>query len=396
MNTPKETRILLGVTGGIAAYKSCELTRLLVQAGYRVQVVMTPEATAFVTPLTLQALSGQPVRVELLDPAGESAMSHINLARDHELILVAPATAHFLARLRAGWADDLLTTLCLAAEVPIVVVPAMNQAMWSDAATQHNLALLRERKVLLFGPDSGEQACGDIGPGRMLEPQAIAELAAAQFASGALAGVKVTITAGPTREAIDPVRYLSNHSSGKMGYALAQAAMEAGAAVTLISGPVALTPPERVKLVKVESAQQMLDASLADPGEIFIGVAAVADYRPAQVAGSKIKKQADTLTLELVRNPDILATVAQLKPKPFCVGFAAETDQLADYAKAKRKSKGIPLLAANLAQYAFGRDDNALTLFDDQGEHVLPRTSKVELARQLVRHIAGMLGARSR
>jgi phosphopantothenoylcysteine decarboxylase/phosphopantothenate--cysteine ligase len=264
----------------------------------------------------------------------------------------------------------------------------MNQAMWADAATQHNLALLRERKVQLFGPDSGEQACGDVGPGRMLEPQAIAELCAAQFAVGALAGVKVTITAGPTREAIDPVRYLSNHSSGKMGYALAQAAVEAGAAVTLISGPVALAPPERVTLVKVESAQQMLEASLAEPGEVFIAVAAVADYRPAQVAPGKIKKQAETLTLELVRNPDILATIAQLKPKPFCVGFAAETDRLADYAKGKLRDKQLDMIFANDAASTFGADESSVTAYWDKAgqlkEAQFERASKALLARELI------------
>ncbi len=388
MRSLQNKRILLGITGGIAAYKSAELCRLLIKAGAEVRVVMTRGAQHFITPMTMQALSGQRVHTELLDAEAEAAMGHIELARWADLILVAPASANFIARLAQGEAGDLLTTLCLARRAPLALAPAMNQAMWGDAATQHNLALLRERKVLLFGPDSGEQACGDIGPGRMLEPQAIAELAAAQFVTGALAGVRVTITAGPTREAIDPVRYLSNHSSGKMGYALAQAAVDAGAAVTLISGPVALPVPERVKLVKVESAQQMLDAALAEPGEIFIGVAAVADYRPAQVATSKIKKQADTLTLQLVRNPDILATVAQLKPKPFCVGFAAETGQLADYAKGKLREKQLDMIFANDATSTFGQDAASIAAYwnkDGQVKEALfERAGKLLIARELI------------
>lgn len=388
MRSLQNKRILLGLTGGIAAYKSAELCRLLTKAGAEVRVVMTRGAQEFITPMTMQALSGQRVHTELLDTDAEAAMGHIELARWADLILVAPASANFIARLAQGEANDLLTTVCLARRGPLALAPAMNQAMWSATATQQNLATLREHKVQLFGPDSGEQACGDIGPGRMLEPQAIAELAAAQFTSGILAGVKVTITAGPTREAIDPVRYLSNHSSGKMGYALAQAAMEAGAAVTLISGPVALAPPERVKLVKVESAQQMLEASLAEPGEIFIAVAAVADYRPAQVASSKIKKQAATLTLQLVRNPDILATVAQLKPKPFCVGFAAETDNLADYAKAKLRDKQLDMILANDATSSFGADASSITAYWEKAGHIkeaqFERAGKTLLAREII------------
>jgi phosphopantothenoylcysteine decarboxylase/phosphopantothenate--cysteine ligase len=388
MRSLQNKRILLGLTGGIAAYKSAELCRLLTKAGAEVRVVMTRGAQEFITPMTMQALSGQRVHTELLDADAEAAMGHIELARWADLILVAPASANFIARLAQGEAADLLTTLCLARRGPLALAPSMNQAMWLDAATQHNLTLLRARKVRLFGPDSGEQACGDVGPGRMLEPQAIAELAAAQFVSGALAGVRVTITAGPTREAIDPVRYLSNHSSGKMGYALAQAAVEAGAAVTLISGPVALPPPERVKLVKVESAQQMLEASLAEPGEIFIAVAAVADYRPAQVAASKIKKQADTLTLELVRNPDILATVAQLKPKPFCVGFAAETDNLADYARSKLRDKQLDMIFANDATATFGADEASVTAYWEKAGHIkeaqFERAGKMLIAREIL------------
>jgi phosphopantothenoylcysteine decarboxylase/phosphopantothenate--cysteine ligase len=388
MRSLQNKRILLGITGGIAAYKSAELCRLLTKAGAEVRVVMTRGAQEFITPMTMQALSGQRVHTELLDAEAEAAMGHIELARWADLILVAPASANFLAQLTQGEAGTLLHTLCLARRCPLAIAPAMNQAMWQDAATQHNLAQLRERKINILGPDSGDQACGDVGPGRMLEPQAIADWAAAQFAHGALAGVRVTITAGPTREAIDPVRYLSNHSSGKMGYALAQAAIEAGAAVTLISGPVALAAPERARLVPVESAQQMLDAALADPGDVFIAVAAVADYRPAQVATSKIKKQADTLTLELVRNPDILATVAQLKPKPFCVGFAAETDNLADYAKGKLRDKQLDMILANDAASTFGRDEASVTAYWDKAGHIkeaqFERAGKALLAREII------------
>jgi phosphopantothenoylcysteine decarboxylase/phosphopantothenate--cysteine ligase len=388
MRSLQNKRILLGISGGIAAYKSAELCRLLTKAGAEVRVVMTRGAQEFITPMTMQALSGHRVHTELLDAEAEAAMGHIELARWADLILVAPASANFIARLAHGEANDLLTTVCLARRGPLALAPAMNQAMWQDAATQYNLSLLRERKVLLFGPDSGVQACGDVGPGRMLEPQAIAELAASQFASGSLAGVKVTITAGPTREAIDPVRYLSNHSSGKMGYALAQAAVDAGAAVTLISGPVSLPVPDRVQLVKVESAQQMLEACLAQPGEVFIAVAAVADYRPAQVASSKIKKQADTLSLELVRNPDILATIAQLKPKPFCVGFAAETDKLTEYAVGKLRDKQLDMICANEATSTFGQDASSITVYWEKGGHLkeaaFEHAGKMLLARELI------------
>lgn len=386
--TLQNKRILLGLTGGIAAYKSAELCRLLIKAGAEVRVVMTRGAQEFITPMTMQALSGQRVHTDLLDADAEAAMGHIELARWADLILVAPASANFIARLAQGEASDLLSTLCLARRGLLALAPAMNQAMWHDAATQQNLQTLRERKLLLFGPDSGDQACGDVGPGRMLEPTAITELCAAQFATGALAGVKVTITAGPTREAIDPVRYLSNHSSGKMGYALAQAAVDAGAAVTLVSGPVAIPAPDRVRLIKVESAQQMLEACLAEPGEVFIGVAAVADYRPARVAASKIKKQSDTLTLQLVRNPDILATIAQLKPKPFCVGFAAETEQLADYAKGKLHDKRLDMILANDATATFGSDSASVTAFWHKDGHVkealFERAGKALLAREII------------
>ncbi|MDR0780997.1 MAG: bifunctional phosphopantothenoylcysteine decarboxylase/phosphopantothenate--cysteine ligase CoaBC, partial [Pseudomonadales bacterium] len=328
----RNKRLLLGLSGGIAAYKAAELCRLFIKSGAEVQVVMTEGAQSFITPLTLQALSGQRVHTHLLDTEAEAAMGHIALARWADLIVVAPASASFIARLAAGEASDLLSALCLARRGPLAIAPAMNQAMWHNAATQHNLDTLRQRGVALWGPDSGAQACGDVGLGRMLEPTELFTLAQGSFASGLLAGLKVTLTAGPTREALDPVRYLSNHSSGKMGYALAEAAVDAGAEVTLISGPTALPIPPRLRFVAVESAADMLAACQGQRADIFIGVAAVADYRPAEHAPHKLKKDHDTFALTLVRNPDILATMAASVPKPFCVGFAAETRDLAAYA----------------------------------------------------------------
>ena len=312
-------QIILGVTGGIAAYKAAELCRLLIKAGADVRVVMTPSAAEFITSLTFQALSGNRVHIELLDEEAEAAMGHIELARWADLVLIAPASANFIARLSQGRAEDLLSTLCLATNAPIAVAPAMNQAMWRNQNTQDNLQQLKQKNITILGPASGEQACGDVGLGRMLEPEEITQAAADIFETGELAGVNITITAGPTREAIDPVRYISNHSSGKMGYALARAAMEAGAKVVLVSGPVALEPPPQVKLVAVESARQMLDACQVVPGDIFISVAAVADYRPANSASEKIKKNADTMELSLVKNPDILARISLSAQRPFCV-----------------------------------------------------------------------------
>lgn len=392
MNPPKGTRILLGISGGIAAYKSCELTRLLVQAGYRVQVVMTPEATAFVTPLTLQALSGQPVRLELLDPVGESAMSHIRLARDHELILIAPATAHFLARLRAGWADDLLTTLCLAAEVPIVVAPAMNQAMWQNPATRDNIEVLESRGIRCLGPTTGLQACGESGPGRMLEPPDILQ-ALQHSASGRLAGLSVLISAGPTHEPLDPVRFIGNRSSGKMGYALARAARLAGARVTLVSGPVALTVPAGVRLIPVETAADMHAAVMAESvrHQIYIGAAAVADFTPDEVKPHKIKKTEAGLMLSLRKTTDILASVARLDPPPFTVGFAAETEDMAHYARRKREAKGVDMVAGNRVgggEGGFGSDDNALYVCWHGGDTHFPLMPKQQLAERLVTLIA--------
>ncbi|WP_019528515.1 bifunctional phosphopantothenoylcysteine decarboxylase/phosphopantothenate--cysteine ligase CoaBC [Dasania marina] len=385
--------ILLGVTGGIAAYKSAELIRRLKEQGAEVQVVMTAAAQEFITPLTLQALSGNPVHTSLLDPEAEAAMGHIALARWADLVLVAPATADFMARLATGQANDLLTTLCLATNAPIAIAPAMNQAMWRDAATQQNLSTLIAQQVAIFGPGDGEQACGDVGPGRMIEPNHIAELAAQQFASGSLDGVKLVITAGPTIEAIDPVRFISNHSSGKMGFALAQAAIDAGASVTLIAGPVHLATPERCQRINVQSAEQMLQAvneQLAHC-DIFIGCAAVADYRPATVAEQKIKKNDDSMTISLVRNPDIISAVAQHQPRPFCVGFAAETENLLAHAQQKLARKNLDMIIANdVANSAIGfnSDNNAATLITQHGQQLLALASKTQLARAAIVHIA--------
>ena len=381
-------QIILGVTGGIAAYKAAELCRLLIKAGADVRVVMTPSAAEFITSLTFQALSGNRVHIELLDEEAEAAMGHIELARWADLVLIAPASANFIARLSQGRAEDLLSTLCLATNAPIAVAPAMNQAMWRNQNTQDNLQQLKQKNITVLGPASGEQACGDVGLGRMLEPEEIAQAAAAMFETGELAGVNITITAGPTREAIDPVRYISNHSSGKMGYALARAAMEAGAKVVLVSGPVALEPPPQVKLVAVESARQMLDACQVVPGDIFISVAAVADYRPANSASEKIKKNADTMELSLVKNPDILAQISLSAQRPFCVGFAAETQNIEEYARKKLLDKKLDLIFANNAADTFNSESALATAYWPEGEHPFPRSSKSSLARDMVSLIA--------
>tara|TARA_R110000824_G_scaffold336_4_gene1950 strand:+ start:1899 stop:3092 length:1194 start_codon:yes stop_codon:yes gene_type:complete len=381
-------QVLLGITGGIAAYKSAELCRLLVKAGADVRVVMTSAACEFITPLTMQALSGHRVHTDLLDEAAEAAMGHIELARWADLVLVAPASANFMARLSHGEANDLLTTLCLATQAPIALAPAMNQAMWTKQNTQDNLAQLKNSGIHIFGPADGEQACGDIGPGRMLEPVELVDHAAGIFRPGVLAGLHVCVTAGPTREAIDPVRYISNHSSGKMGYALAEAAVEAGATVSLISGPVNLAPPAHVEFIPIESAQQMFDAATALSCDIFIGVAAVADYRPEHSADNKIKKSADILELKLLKNPDILASIAAQKQKPFCVGFAAETENLADNAKIKLQEKNIDLVIANLATETFNKDDASVTAYWSGGEKEFPASRKTELARKLIQLIS--------
>lgn len=396
----QQQRILLGITGSIAAYKSAELTRLLRQAGAEVQVVMTPAAAQFVTPLTLQALSGCPVRRELFDIAAEAAMGHIELARWADLILVAPATADFLARLRIGQADDLLSTLCLASEAPVVLVPAMNRIMWQHPATRDNVATLEQRGVAIWGPAAGAQACGEEGPGRMLEPVEIVGRLQSLKRSAVLGGLKVMITAGPTREAIDPVRFLSNRSSGKMGYALAWAAREAGAEVTLISGPVALSPPPGVEVIKVESCRQMYDRVMdrVRDCDIFIGAAAVADYTPLGTAVDKLKKQKRRITLELVQTPDILAAVAASESRPFTVGFAAETERLRDYARSKLERKRLDMIAANWVgpERGFETDDNALWVLWPGGEKDLGRASKWELARRLIDLIGERYGQENR
>ena len=390
--------VLLGIGGGIAAYKSADLVRRLKERGFDVRVVMSQSAMEFITPLTLQALSGHPVSSSLLDPAAEAAMGHIELARWADLVIIAPATANLLARINAGMADELITTTCLATEAPIALCPAMNQQMYRNLATQANLASLQSRGYTLWGPASGSQACGEVGPGRMLEPLEIAELASRFFAtkdvyaeqeSQPLAGQSVLITAGPTREAIDPVRYISNHSSGKMGFALAKAAADMGADVTLVAGPVNLATPEGVTRINVESAQNMLDAVMenVDNKDIFIGCAAVADYRVSDIATSKIKKSAEEMQLALVRNPDILATVASLANRPFMVGFAAETHDVEAYARDKLKRKNLNMIAANdvsVAGLGFNADANALRIFWPQGSQDLPATDKLTLARQLL------------
>lgn len=392
-------QVVLGVSGGIAAYKSAELVRRLKDAGAEVRVVMTRAAYEFITPLTLQALSGNPVHGDLLDPAAEAAMGHIELARWADLVLIAPATADLMARLANGRGDDLLTTLVLATDAPVALAPAMNQAMWRDPATQANLQTLLQREIRVFGPAAGEQACGDIGPGRMLEPLDLAARCADCFELGLLSGRHVLINAGPTREAIDPVRYISNHSSGKMGFALAEAAAEAGARVTLVAGPVNLPTPPRVERIDVISAAEMLAAcEAALPADLFIASAAVADYRPAACAAGKLKKDpgSDTgMTLQLVRNPDILATLASHAQRPWCVGFAAETDDVLGYASDKLTRKNLDLIIANDVSQpgiGFNSDDNAVTLIDRSlTPQSLPRASKHKLARQIIAFIANHL-----
>jgi phosphopantothenoylcysteine decarboxylase/phosphopantothenate--cysteine ligase len=383
-------KILLGVTGGIAAYKAAELVRRLSERSVDVHVVMTQAACGFITPATLQALSGNPVFTDMWDPRIRDSMAHIELSRDKHLIVIAPATADFLAKLAVGIADDLLSTLCLARDCPLVVAPAMNRQMWEHPATQRNVAQLNADRIEVLGPAAGDQACGEVGMGRMLEAIEIAQSVTALLAPKALAGVRMLVTAGPTFEAIDAVRGLTNQSSGKMGYAVARAAVEAGADVTLVSGPTSLTAPARVERVDVVSADDMLSAvkKRVAKADVFVSVAAVADYRPAKVSEQKIKKGDRAVSLELVPNEDILAYVAALPKAPFCVGFAAESEKLAEYAEEKRRRKKVPLLAANLVQHAIGADDNEITLFDDEGAHPLPRAPKEVVARQLVAHIA--------
>jgi len=407
MNNLTNKRILLGVTGGIAAYKSAELLRRLRDHGAEVRVVMTRGACEFITPLTMQALSGREVHTELLDQAAESAMSHIALARWCDVVLVAPASANFIARLAQGMADDLLSTLCLATTAPVVIAPAMNQQMWSNLATQANIAILAQREINIVGPGEGSQACGEVGPGRMLEPDQLISATGQLFSTGLLADLKLVVTAGPTRETIDPVRYITNHSSGRMGYAVARAAAEAGANVTLVSGPVTIDAPHQVRHISVESAEQMRDAVMSDISEsdIFVATAAVADYRCVNVAEQKIKKTSDDLKLLLQKNPDILAEVARLPEAPFTVGFAAETENLLDNARLKLIDKKLDMIAANQVgeDLGFNVEENALQVFWQAGNktqgdqsrknqtikhQTLERAPKEKLARQLIKVIA--------
>ncbi len=402
-NNLRQKRVLLGVTGGIAAYKSAELVRRLQDEGADVRIIMTKSATEFVKPLTFQALSSYPIHTELLDPSAEAAMGHIELARWADVFVIAPASANTIAKLMHGEADDLLSTVVLACRAPLVVVPAMNQAMWANAATQANMKILQDRQINILGPDSGVQACGDIGEGRMLSVPDIVTQLNDTFSNKALSGKHVVITAGPTREAIDPVRYISNHSSGKMGYALAQAALEAGAAVSLISGPTQLTPPERATTVNVKSALDMHAATseACKDADIFIACAAVADYRPADIAESKIKKNDDTMSISLVKNPDILADISINKTSLFTVGFAAETNDMIKHATGKLERKNLNMIIANKVgsglATGFNSDENAAEVLYQTGSEVtqtsFPQNSKSLLAKQLISFIADKVSA---
>jgi len=389
----KNKSIVLGITGGIAAYKAAELVRLLVKANIDVQVVMTKAACEFITPVTMQALSGKPVFTDMWDASIPNGMPHIELSRAADAIVIAPASADFMAKLVHGRADDLLSTLCLARDCPLLVAPAMNKQMWENPATQRNIAQLSADGISLLGPDSGEQACGEVGLGRMLEAEHLLYLIQAHFQAKILKGKKVLITAGATLEMIDPVRAITNLSSGKMGYAIAQAAYEMGADVTLVSGTSSEKAPIGVRTVTSISADAMYQSvmqRIADQ-DIFIGVAAVADYSPATTSLQKIKKSESSLTIELKRNKDILAEVASLPSPPFCVGFAAETENLLEYAETKRQQKKLPLIVSNLSHDAMGSDDNSVTLLDEKGAHPLERAPKIEIARLLLQHVANML-----
>ncbi|MGL0817278.1 bifunctional phosphopantothenoylcysteine decarboxylase/phosphopantothenate--cysteine ligase CoaBC [Vibrio vulnificus] len=400
MQTLAGKKILLGISGGIAAYKCADLTRRLKERGAEVQVVMTKAAKEFITPLTMQAVSGRPVSDSLLDPAAEASMGHIELAKWADLILLAPATADLIARMAAGMGNDLLTTLVLATEAPVAVSPAMNQQMYRNVATQENIATLSRRGMEIWGPAAGEQACGDVGPGRMLEPMQLVALCEQFFQPKPLQDKSILITAGPTREAIDPVRYITNHSSGKMGYALAQAAMQLGANVTLISGPVSLPTPVNVNRINVDSAQEMYDAVMAQASDhdIFISCAAVADYRPATIAEQKLKKtdDSDEMTITMVKNPDIVASVsAMTENRPFTVGFAAETNDVEVYARRKLEKKKLDLLCANdvsVEGQGFNSSDNAITLYWSQGEKALPLNSKAALSMEILKQIQTLMG----
>ncbi|WP_264404113.1 bifunctional phosphopantothenoylcysteine decarboxylase/phosphopantothenate--cysteine ligase CoaBC [Vibrio owensii] len=392
MQTLAGKKILLGISGGIAAYKCAELTRRLIERGAQVQVVMTKAAKEFITPLTMQAVSGRPVSDSLLDPAAEASMGHIELAKWADLVLLAPATADLIARMSAGMGNDLLTTLVLATDSPVAVSPAMNQQMYRNVATQENIATLARRGMRIWGPAAGEQACGDVGPGRMLEPMQLVHLCEQFFQPKLLAGKSVLITAGPTREAIDPVRYISNHSSGKMGFALANAAAQLGAKVTLVSGPVSLNTPAGVERINVASAQEMHDAVMAHAPshDAFISCAAVADYRPENVASQKLKKTEnnDQMTINMVKNPDIVATVANMtEQRPFTVGFAAETNDVETYARGKLVKKNLDMICANdvsVEGQGFNSNDNAITLFWPEGEQALALESKEALSFRIL------------
>ncbi len=392
-------RIIVGVTGGIAAYKSAELVRRLRRKGAEVRVVMTASAVEFITPLTMQALSGNPVHTSLLDSSAEAAMGHIELARWADAVLVAPASANFLARMAHGLADDLLATLCLATEAVVFVAPAMNRVMWAHPATQHNCQVLEQCGVKLLGPADGEQACGETGAGRMLEVEQLLDALSNHWQQGPLAGCRLLLTAGPTREAIDPVRYISNHSSGKMGYAVAEAAVDAGAEVVLVSGPTALACPSGVECLAVETTAEMSEAvkARAENCQIFIATAAVADYRPAAVQAKKIKKDTAVLLLSLERTEDVLSQVAARPDKPFCVGFAAETNDLEKYAQDKMQRKGLDMIAANLVGdgLGFNAPDNALTVLWSGGKQEIPRADKGIVARALITLIAERYHAQS-
>jgi phosphopantothenoylcysteine decarboxylase / phosphopantothenate---cysteine ligase len=393
MTDPTSKKIVLGITGGIAAYKAAELVRLLIKSNIDVQVVMTQSACEFITPVTMQALSGKPVFLNMWDQSIPNGMPHIELSRDADAILIAPATANFMAKLVHGSADDLLSTLCLARDCPLLVAPAMNKQMWENPATQRNVAKLIEDGIDILGPEAGDQACGEVGLGRMLEPESILEEVIAHFSPKLLHGKKVMITAGATQEMIDPVRAITNLSSGKMGYALAKIASNMGAEVTLVTGVSALMPPKHANSIVTKSADSMYQAVMQhiSDQDIFIGVAAVADYSPVETSTQKIKKSEDTLTLQLKRNKDILADVANLPHAPFCVGFAAESENIIEYAKQKRLSKKLPLIVANEVTSAMGSDNNQVTLIDDQGVHPLQAATKAMVAAQILEHISRML-----
>ena len=396
MSSLSQKRIILGVTGGIAAYKSAEITRRLQDEGAEVRVVMSESAQEFIRPLTLQALSGNPVHTDLLDPEAEAAMGHIELARWADIVLIAPATANFVATLNQGSANDLMSSICLATTAPVMIAPAMNQAMWSNSASQQNIESLKKREVIILEPDNGIQACGDVGPGRLPQPETIVRQVASVFKTGEMTGKKVVITAGPTREAIDPVRYISNHSSGKMGYAIADAMIDAGADVTLISGPVSLKQPDRCTLVSVTSAHEMLEAATeaAKGTDIFISAAAVADYYIPESSDQKIKKKSDKMTLNLAKTPDIVSIVKENNPKLFVLGFAAETQNVEQYAREKLASKNLDAIIANdvsREDIGFNSDDNEALWVEQESTHHFSKCNKAQLARDLVALLATKL-----